>query len=103
MKTHSINPVRERPMLFSCEMVQAILDGRKSQTRRIVTNDLGVCEACWHESCPHNPSGEATGVFAPYLRVGYCDHNEKCGQRIAPRWSPGDRIWVREAFYQCGP
>src|SRR6185312_12667028 len=39
---------------------------------------------------------------APYLRVGYCDHNEKCGQRIAPRWSPGDRIWVKETFCNGG-
>jgi len=103
--------MKERPIIFSGEMVRAILVGRKTQTRRIVKNNLGVCDECFQlKSVPHNYKelhnkdgslNEAAVYFGefPYLKVVYCDHNEMCGSRIrCPYGQPGDRLWVREAF-----
>jgi len=62
--------MRERWILFSGAMVRAILDGRKTQTRRVI-----------------KPQPDNTlGSFASLL-----------GQRC-PYGQPGDRLWVREMW-----
>lgn len=71
---------KERPIIFNDEMVRAILDGRKTQTRRIVKlpvidKDIG-CELY---------GSELAGSQRDALR--HCPHGQ-----------PGDRLWVREAF-----
>lgn len=67
-----------RPILFSAPMVRAILDGTKTQTRRVVKSrkdpDFG---------CNMSP-GEIAG-------------DEK-SHRLCPYGQPGDRLWVRETF-----
>jgi len=73
----SENKIPERPILFSGEMVLAILDGRKTQTRRIVKlNHAGRAQLDghnWH-------LGDPNAIKAcPYGR-------------------PGDRLWVRETW-----
>jgi hypothetical protein len=61
--------MKERPILFSGPMVRAILDGRKTQTRRVVK--------LRHDSC-----GDPIMPNDPRMPCPY-------GQ-------PGDRLWVRE-------
>lgn len=80
--------MRERPMIFNAEMVRAILDGRKTQTRRMLTpRQLEMI-------------GKAAQVGECYpLESGQQHANSQAYYR---EWCPfgvvGDRIWVREAF-----
>lgn len=64
--------MRERPILFSAPMICAILDGRKSQTRRVVTR-CGLWESTGGEGLRPMP--------------------EAC-----PYGKPGDRLWVKETW-----
>lgn len=87
---------KERPILFSGEMVRAILAGRKSQTRRVVKPQ---------------PS-----VYQGYETDRECINDSDCGidwknheglspedlAKLCPYGQPGDRLWVRETFF-IGP
>jgi len=69
----------ERPIPFSAEMVRAILDGRKTQTRR------NIKYTTEHRG-PINPA---------YLEA----HKDHPGWKdICPYGQPGDLLWVREPF-----
>lgn len=96
--------MKERPILFSGPMVRAILDGRKTQTRRILHIppgwDLGTAE---RESCR---LGMITSPHPKKNRFGAFVHKEihpgsgKCQHDIVPckYGKPGDRLWVRESL-----
>lgn len=78
-----LTKTKERPILFSGPMVRAILEGRKTQTRRVVN----------HQSYfPANRQTwplDANGLGAP-------------GAISCPYGNPGQRLWVRETW-QPGP
>lgn len=84
---------RERPILFSGPMVQALLDGRKTQTRRICKDDPGV--ATYPDNRLRGPAGSSahghhglwTDAERDYWVATFC-----------PYGRPGDALWVREAF-----
>lgn len=91
----------EHPILMSAPMVRAILDGHKTQTRRIVRwNGLapglnlgfsGLDAAPYFTGCPECG-------WTLYSRGGGGVWNQNTKPTFCPYGNPGDRLWVREAW-----
>lgn len=86
--------MKERPILFSTEMVQAILQGRKTQTRRVVN----AAPSAWGFNVVSNNIGEIVQV----LNI---DANESSWKEDGSEWvlrcpygKIGDVLWVRETW-----
>ncbi len=79
--------MKERPILFSGAMVRALLDGSKTQTRRPLYVLTKSKNACFDQRYPIS---------------------DLAGLSISQTWTlsnwrgaqPGDRLWVRESFFQ---
>ncbi|ELY6326610.1 hypothetical protein [Cronobacter malonaticus] len=87
--------MKERGMIFNAEMVRAILDGRKTQTRRIMKPQP--------EACPRGGHWWPSNVFKTMLHVEEEMQNGKGGWDglvgdACPFGAVGDRIWVRETW-----
>lgn len=80
--------MKARPILFNGEMIQAILDGRKTQTRRPVAANIA---ANFDE--PRGPSDVAAGYPFIELETGFVSAREVC-----PIGQHGDLLWCRETF-----
>lgn len=78
--------MKERPILFSGPMVRAILDRRKTMTRRVAVPRFNDRKPCDHWS----PSSDGLAMQR------HCEHgSEGLG---CPYGVPGDRLWVRETY-----
>ena len=87
---------KERPILFSAPMIRAILENRKTQTRRIVKHP------------------RSTGAFVrvdygngwwPYVSVDGESFSDASGNEtpmLPPHGGIGDRLWVRETWRPYG-
>lgn len=95
--------MKERPVIFNGEMVRAILDGRKTQTRRLVPE--------WQRPKPYpendgEPHYNWMAVAQSDRRWGYGvfgETEEACAKELSimapcPFGNAGDRLWVRETF-----
>jgi hypothetical protein len=87
--------MKEYPILFSTPMVQAILEGRKTQTRRVVKNIPDGSQYL-----KEYPAHNAMDMY-PFLKPDELQKpdNEKNATVIScPFGKIGDRIWVRETW-----
>jgi|694.fasta_scaffold131436_8 hypothetical protein len=93
----------DSPILFSAEMVRAILDGRKTQTRRVMkvqpwpdaTVEVGPYHPHWIDRNGESQPGPSTfgAVWDHQDIVNGGDTGLRC-----PYGAPGDLLWVREGF-----
>lgn len=81
--------VKERPILFSGEMVRRILDGSKTQTRRLIK----ARDPRWEVS-DDGRTGRVWPFWPDYVHGGEWDDAEVPCQY----GEVGDRLWVRESF-----
>lgn len=80
--------MKERPILFNAAMVQAILAGRKTQTRRLAkgitfNEKTGFCCNGWAHGIGANDKETMSHILS---------------SKYGPRLAIGDRLWVRETF-----
>lgn len=85
--------MKERPILFSAPMVSAILEGRKTQTRRIVKKapTTAISHRLIEFDNGWNWQVNQQGIV-PTM------HREIDNPMICPYGQIGDRLWVRETF-----
>ena len=95
MSASNLNAAKERPILFSGPMVRAILEGWKSQTRRVLKSP---------------PASYATDklltvdskgiVRIPFYDASTDPVTHDWMEILCPYGAPGDRLWVRETWRQ---
>jgi hypothetical protein len=89
---------KERPILFQGAMVRALLDGSKTQTRRICKNQpySNGSHFDGHEILCHNDYLPPSAMLMD--AKGYTTSNMEGWEAECPYGQPGECLWVRETF-----
>lgn len=77
--------MKKRPIIFSTPMVQAILKGRKTETRRLLKPTPHFDVIHWHYG-------------KNYENISNHGPNEPLFECSSPFGNPGDLLWVRETW-----
>lgn len=102
--------MKERPILFSAPMVRAILDGSKTQTRRVVKPakdknssgcEMAPCEIAAEinrfrnfDFCPYGAPGDLLWVRETWGNVSFCSEEEWTPDRPATK--------IHQLKFGCG-
>lgn len=88
----------EHPILFSAPMIRAVLDGRKTQTRRIIKPQPPKwggypqeIDPGWYEWVDRDVDSDTLRHWPSYERALRCPYGQA-----------GDVLWVRETFFAWG-
>lgn len=83
--------MNDRPIIFSAPMVRALLDRRKTMTRRLAWRTCKLCNGRGYHVREHDQE---------------CIPCRICREELLPspwqRVRPGDRLWVRESWSNAG-
>ena len=87
--------MKERPILFSAPMVRALLDGSKTQTRRVMARQKK------HDFTDYTVFGQAGYNNGPWKAIEHApdwgdNKEDQCSCPYATH--RGDRLWVRETW-----
>lgn len=88
--------IKERPILFSAPMVRAILEGRKTVTRRVVKQPPASGWVFGDEYGRITSTHRHKGKFGALIRRGVGTDFPEIDIVPCPYGQPGDRLWVRE-------
>ncbi len=77
--------MKEHPIIFSGPMVKAILEGRKTQTRRVIK--------------PQPPTNYGGLTMVSGNLWSAYDSRARCFEARCPYGQVGDRLWLRETHY----
>ena len=79
----------DRPILFSASMIRALLDGRKSMTRRMAWKEDGAIDVKY---------GRELAAEGWRIEPRDSTHSYAWKPTIWQRIKPGDRLWTRETW-----
>lgn len=101
--------MNEKPILFNAEMVRAILNGRKTQTRRVVKpqplaigDQFGYSQGARDDLCPYGQVGDLLWVRETWCTVDYSEH-ELCVDYLASNktlWINPGRVQFEKYTYE---
>jgi len=86
---------KEHPIIFSSEMIRAILDNKKTQTRRPIKPqpELDVCRGWWWR-------GKCYGIVASLYGNKFSVAKLIQDMRTACPYQIGDILWVKETWFE---
>lgn len=103
--------IKERPILFSGPMIDALRAGRKTQARRVIKQSYNGCftDGGPHP-CPIDPLYVTAAEWqAQHPNAAYADRWMFACSTLETTWlkcpygMPGDRLWVKESFVRLDP
>lgn len=92
--------MKERPILYSSPMIVAILEGRKTQTRRAIKSPARNMQKQGHEVIRRNPDNDPwykDHIWSMRVDGGsWADYTHERFLQLCPYGAIGDRLYARE-------